>query len=183
MIADHLVFRCEHATRATIAAPEGYTVELWRPSLVPAVPPHFPRVTYGAWWLFHRASVFHNRDYAAVIIWRGDELAHRLGIFPGWFRFPFMARDDLQLGDLWTAPGHRGRGLAAVAVRFAMANAASAPGRSFWYLTHAENSASIRTANKAGFSLVGRAVRTRRWGLRLAGQFLLETGAGHGPLG
>jgi RimJ/RimL family protein N-acetyltransferase len=171
MTPDHIVYRCDRPVASSVHLPTGYRIEFWRPSYLQRVPAGFPRNTYAIWWLFHQARIFHNPQYAVVRVLWGDELAHRLGVFPGWFRFPFMKANDLQLGDLWTAPAHRGRGLASAAVLFAMANSARADSRAFWYLTHEKNVASIRTAERAGFVSFGHASRTRPWGLRLAGQF------------
>jgi RimJ/RimL family protein N-acetyltransferase len=171
---DHLVFRTVGLPEVAEAPqPEAYRFEVWEPSLLQPLPSGVPRATYGTWWLFHQARVFRNASYGVVLVWKGDALAHRLGIFPGWFRFPFMARDDLQFGDLWTSPEHRGRGLASHALRVAMRARSEGGDRVFWYLTHEGNTASVRTAERAGFRRVGRAMRTRRWGIRQLGAFEL----------
>ena len=136
--------------------------ELWEPSSFDVVPPSQPR-RYAAWWLFDRARVFSNGGYAVGLVWHGSELVHRLGVFPRWYRWPFMIDpSDLQFGDLWTEPAHRGKGLAVAALRRAI-EARSDRDRMFWYLTHETNTASIRTAESVGLS--GKyAIRTRRSG-------------------
>jgi RimJ/RimL family protein N-acetyltransferase len=176
MGADHVVYRATvQAPLPTLPKPEGYSFELWEPSLFDVVPTQAPRATYAVWWLFHASHVFHNRKYRVVLAWKGAELAHRLGVFPGYFRFPFMGKDDLQIGDVWTAPQHRGRGLAAYAIRFAMASCTSDRPCTCWYLSRAENVASIRAAERAGFRYHSPAARTRRAGLRLFGAFELTS--------
>lgn len=175
---DHVVLHASaSAVTGSEAALRGYRYELWEPSLTRHVPPGVPPLVYGAWWMFAKTRVFRNGDYGAVLVWKGKELAHRLGIFPGWFRFPFMSGDDLQLGDLWTAPQHRGRGLATSALRFAVLSRSARGPRAFWYIAAEENEASIRAAERAGFVRYARAVRTRRWRTRLLGSFELH-GAG-----
>ena len=171
---DHLVFSCAGApSRGVESLPAGYRCEVWEPSTLHALPHGAPRLRYAAWWVFDRTRIFRNDGYAVVLIWKGDTLAHRLGVFPGWYRFPFMGRDDLQFGDLWTASDQRRRGLAVQALRAAISTRGGSTRRTFWYLTHESNLASIRTAEGAGLRLVGRATRTRRWGLRQLGQFEL----------
>jgi GNAT superfamily N-acetyltransferase len=172
---DHLVFRGRgNPDREMPVAPDGYCFEVWRPSFLPAAPSGAPRRTYEVWWWFHRLHVFHNRDYRVVLAWHHDVIAHRLALFPGYFRFPFMARDDLQIGDVWTDPAHRGRGLAAYGLRFAMNDVRRDGDRVFWYLTEATNTASIRTVERAGLSPFGKAARTRRLGARVLGQFVVR---------
>jgi RimJ/RimL family protein N-acetyltransferase len=86
-----------------------------------------------------------------------------------------MARGDLQVGDSWTDPGYRGRGLALHAVRQVLARTAC-PGRVFWYVVNEENAASIRVAEKAGFVHHATGVRTARLGVRLLGDFRITGG-------
>jgi SAM-dependent methyltransferase len=81
---------------------------------------------------------------------------------------------DLQFGDLWTHPAHRGLGIAPAALCLAIA-ARSDRDRTFWYLTHETNVASIRTAERAGLRRMGRAVRTRKLGLSQLGQYELTS--------
>jgi RimJ/RimL family protein N-acetyltransferase len=170
MPRDYLIHRAVEGPSVALPRPSGYRFEFWEPSTRRIVPPGTPRATYSTWWLFHRAHLFKNRDYAVVLAWYGATLAHRLGMFPGWFRFPFMSEHDLQFGDLWTHPAHRGRGLARYALVLGMQRRSSSS-RSFWYLTHEGNTASVRTATSAGFELVGFAERTRPWGLSILGTF------------
>jgi len=176
--ADHLVFRAVELSHAAAPPlPEGYRLDVWRPSLRHIVPPGVPRFRYAAWWAFDRGRVFRNPGYAVVLVTRGGQLAHRLGVFPGWFRFPFMEPDDLQLGDLWTSPAHRGRGIASHAIGAVVRTMQSEPRRAFWYLVHEHNVSSIRAVERAGFQLHGRAVRTSRLGVRLLGGFEVFDGS------
>ena len=152
--------------------PEGYRYVLWEPKLCDVVPPGASPQTYGAFWLMHRLRLFSNRDFAVVVAFDGRRPVHRLGIFPRSFRFPFMQRDDLQIGDVWTDPAHRGRGLAAYGIRYALARRRHRCGhRRFWYLVDEHNLSSIRAAERAGFTLRGSGQRTAPFGLRLLGTY------------
>ncbi len=174
MAADFVVFRTvRRAGAGAIPQPLGYDFELWLPSLSRLLPPGAPRHTYAVWWLFDRVRIFRNADYAVVLARKGTELVHRLGVFPGYFRFPFMAADDLQIGDVWTSPSHRGRGLAAYGLQFAMEGCRGGRDRVFWYLSHDANVPSLRAATRAGFEHFGTAVRTRRLGVRSLGAYEL----------
>lgn len=158
--------------------PPGYSLTIWRPGWRAILPP-----TLGAkfvlWWLFHRLCIFRNRNYAVLIVLHNERPVHRTCLIPKYFRWPFMRADDLQVSSTWTDPGHRNLGLA----RFALEHAVrhwSEKGRAFWYVTHADNAASVAVCSNAGFSLKNMGRRTRRWGLRLLGKLVLlqEGGAG-----
>lgn len=151
----------------------GYTVTLWNPDRGKIIPPKVFLKPFVVWWLFHKTRTFANRDYAVLNIYKRDTLVHRTGVFPRYFRFPFMAENDLQLGDTWTASDHRSRGLATYAINLILQLCAK-PGRSFWYIVEDDNKASIRVIEKSGFSLVGEGVRVKRIGLALFGAYVIR---------
>lgn len=150
-----------------------YGWRYWTPSPRSVVPPGVPLVPFAAWWAMHHLRLFANRDYGLCLIYTGDELVHRSGVFPRDPRFPFMARDDLQIGDTWTHPAHRNRGLAALAIRRIVA-LKRRPGRSFWYVVAADNGASVRAIQKAGFAMRGTGNKQQWPGLPRIGRYVLD---------
>ncbi|HEB76088.1 MAG TPA: N-acetyltransferase [Nitrospirae bacterium] len=153
-----------------------YAFRLWHPAVSSIVPAGMPLMPFAAWWMMHYLHIFRNRDYGLLLVYCGDELVHRSGIFPGYFRFPFMSRDDLQIGDTWTHPAHVRRGLASFALRRILLSKAQA-GRTFWYVVRRGNASSIRVVEKAGFVKAGEGLRVKRLGLRILGSFrIVETG-------
>lgn len=151
----------------------GLQVVLWRPSATEIVPAGVSGAVFKVWWAFHQLRVFANRAYSLLLIYDGERLVHRSGVFPRYYRFPFMGDHDLQIGDTWTDPVYRGRGLAQAAIVH-IAGAVREPGRALWYLAEAGNEASVGVIERAGFTLVGAGVRTTRLGLRALGQFRLS---------
>jgi RimJ/RimL family protein N-acetyltransferase len=125
------------------------------------------------WWLFHVLHIFANRSYRVIVISHEGTPVHRSCIFPGYFRFPFMESQDLQVGDTWTSPEHRGKGLATWGLCEAIKVAQKSGGR-VWYLVDDDNPASIRVCTKVGMRQVGTGRRTRRMGLRLFGAYVME---------
>jgi len=107
-----------------------------------------------------------------IAIWDGRWLLHRSILTPRWYRFPFMAPEDLQIGDVWTEPRARGQGLAGQAIAEALAQAGN--GQRVWYVVEANNRPSVRLIEKCGFSCVGEGMRTSPFGLRIAGRFHLR---------
>ena len=152
--------------------PDDYRVVLWRPSVLSPRPADDRRRVLLAWWVFHQLHVFANREYAQLLIYSGAELVHRSAIFPRWARFPFMGPSDLQIGDTWTRPDQRGRGLAVQAIRWTLEHLAR-PGRTIWYIVEENNPPSIRAAERGGLRRAGRCLRTARFGLRALGAFVL----------
>ena len=151
--------------------PAGYLAEFWAPRGFAVRPAGLGFRPFAIWSVvFHHGRIFRNRGYQLVLIRKEGELVHRSCIFPGYFRFPFMARQDLQVGDTWTAPSERGRGLARWALATAIERLAT-DGKNIWYICDDDNAASQGVARKAGMKLVGRGSRTRRFGVNLLGHF------------
>jgi len=135
-------------------------VVLWTPRLFRMKPRGVPGRAILVYWLFHYLRVFTNRSYTFLLMYRDGELLHYAAAYPKYFRFPFMARNDLQIGYVWTAPSCRGQGLAARGVSL-LANAIGTSNRSIWYVVNRSNKASIRVAQKAGFVNVGMGYKRR----------------------
>lgn len=173
MEPNQLFFATEAAPRYADLSevPTGYLAEFWSPRQGHLRPEGLGLMPFAIWSLvFHHGRVFRNRGYELLLIRKGSELVHRSCIFPGYFRFPFMAAQDLQVGDTWTAPSERGKGLAAWALSAILRRLATAD-RTIWYICDHDNKASIRVARKTGMKVVGRGIRTRRFGLSLLGTF------------
>lgn len=156
---------------------EGYRYELWRPTKGSQTPPLEGDGTWKLFALLNRLGLFSNKDYCIGIVYHGDRVAHRSCVFPKFFRFPFMQPNDLQIGFTETSEEDRGRGLAAWTLQ-KLVQDLEEPGRRFWYLTYESNVASIKVAEKAGFNRVGIGARTKRFGLKLFGQFVLSQRVG-----
>ena len=172
MADEHLFYLIEPAeAEPPNSTAERYTIEVWRPSLTSLRPRGFALLPFGVWWLLHYLRVFTNRGYALVAIYDGDHLVHRTCVFPRYYRFAFMQPGDLQLGDIWTAESHRGRGLGRLGLMAAIGSASTH--QRWWYVVEPDNSASIRLAEKVGFRLHGRGIRTAPAGLRPLGRFVL----------
>lgn len=156
-------YRCIDPDRLGVP-PDGPQVRLWRPGDAAPGPDSFMGRAHLAYLAFHRLGIFANRDYSALCL--DDDTGRPLHvscIFPRFFRFPFMSADDLQIGATHTEPDARGRGLAQRGLIEAVRRLAR-PGRAFWYLTEATNTASCTVAEKAGFDLAGHGVRLPRLG-------------------
>ena len=152
--------------------PAGYTSEAWRPGMISIKANGIPVFPFVVWWIFHILHVFANRYYGLFIIRSGNKVIHRSVITPRYFRFPFMAADDIQIGDTWTDPSERGRGLATIALDSVLRTPLSRK-RTCWYVVEPSNLASIRVVEKAGFALAGRGIRTRLFGLGILGRYVL----------
>jgi len=150
-----------------------YSSELWKPSLTNVVPRGTTSTPFAVWWMMYQLHIFKNKDYRVFIVYEGKTLVHRSGVFPRYFRFPFMAQEDLQIGDLWTHSDHRNKGLATYAIQ-EIVNILGKPGRRFWYVVEKDNFASIRVIEKSGFVRVGEGIRTKRFGVSLLGSYVLN---------
>lgn len=151
----------------------GITAELWRPGLTSAWPPPERENALLAFWVYHLAHAFAHRDYAAVIVRVDGVVAHRSMVYPPYFAFPFMGRDDIQVGNTLTVPAFRGRGLAVRALQEA-GRLLGRPGRRLWYIADEANVTSCRVAERAGLAKVATARRYPRFGVHQLGGFVLD---------
>jgi RimJ/RimL family protein N-acetyltransferase len=167
-----LFYAAEPAERPLDRPPLDADVRLWCPH-TDGLPRRCPRyATNLCWWAADRLGAFASHDFTELSLWRGDRMLHRLVVTPRWYRFPFMAPDELQIGALWTDPSERGRGLARAAIMEAHRLAAHAT--RLWYLVDAGNLPSIALIESCGYRCIGTGRRTRPLGLTPAGRFRLD---------
>jgi RimJ/RimL family protein N-acetyltransferase len=166
---DYLVFKSAGLGSGRVELEDDLRFVFWRPSPWRIRPPTFGRKII-LWWLAHYLRVFRNRDYAVLLIAKGDIMVHRSCAIPACFRWGFMPPGDIQVSSTWTAPEFRGGGLATLALR-ELTVLLRRPGRQFWYVTRVNNAASVAVCCKAGFQYVGTARRTARLGMRILGSF------------
>lgn len=149
----------------------GFHWELWTPSYCSFFPRGMESFLYFIWWIFHICHIFFNRGYRVFLIRDTDErIVHRSVITPGYFRFPFMESDDLQIGNIWTAEDQRGKRLSVFAMNTIMSICYKKT-RTMWYLVEQDNEASIRAAERSGFVLYARGCRRKRFGLKILGYY------------
>lgn len=154
--------------------PDSYSWRFWRPLGLSVVPRGLSTYPFLIWSLFHHLKIFSNGNYCLFLAFSGSTIIHRAVITPSYFRFPFMGEKDLQIGDVWTHPDHRRRGLATYSLK-EIVERLRVEGRRFWYVVDAGNTASIRVAEKAGFIRCGEGLRTKRFGLNLFGAFEMRS--------
>ena len=163
----------ENCSRGTPAAlPDGGSLIRWQPTARRFIPRGATGLKWFVWAAFHYAGVFKTRDYSVIEISRDGAIVHRSGLFPKYWRFPFMRDSDLQIGDTWTEPHAQGRGLAVAALQAGI-DVAQAKGVRLWYLTTRSNRPSIAVAERAGLRCAGAGLRRSRFGLRALGTFVL----------
>lgn len=124
-----------------------------------------------AWWMMARLG-FLRGELIELGIKRDGVLVQRLIVTPPWHRFPFMGSDDVQIGDVWTAPAARRMKLARAAMIEARRRFERPQGK-LWYLADANNRASAALARSCGFRLVATGIRTRPLNIGLLGQYVI----------
>lgn len=164
--ARYLFLRRSASHSLAIAHSDRYRWVTWRPGFVPLD----KTLTDFAWIAFHHLRVFSNGGYGRLFAYDRGVVVHRSTIFPRWARYPFMGADDLQIGNVWTHPQYRGRGLAKEAFDKIITDNAK-PDRTFWYIVSDDNNASMSAAMAVGFIPAGVGFRRKRFGVKLLGFF------------
>ena len=128
-----------------------YWWTVWRPRILPTLPPGLPKLRFKLRfffrWALHRLHLFADSGSGVLLIYDRRRLVHYSCFTPEYWRFPFVADDDVQIGDTWTDPAYRGRGLALFALQTIVTTLAK-PGRQLWYVVEDINPPSIRVAEK-----------------------------------
>ena len=153
-----------------VKLPENMSFLWWRPGWLSIIPPGVGYCMV-VWWVFHMCRVFRNQEYAVLYIRHLSYYVHYSCVLPGYIRWPFMGKNDLQISNTWTFPAYAGRGFATCALQKIISDL-KLPGRQFWYVSREANPGSIAVAKKARFTLHSYAQRTSRFGSRLLGQLL-----------
>ena len=120
--------------------PPQMQIRTWQPGR--DGPPRRP-ISNFFWWGLAKAGAFSRPGFTEFCIDEAGKRLHRLIVTPRWYRFPFMAADDLQIGDVWTCPKSRRQQLARIGIAEVHRRFADEPG-AFWYVTAADNAASAR---------------------------------------
>jgi GNAT superfamily N-acetyltransferase len=161
-------------TDPVLSAPDrpNLSVRLWSPARDGFPPAGTRRAQNAAWTVLAKIGAFAPPGLSELSLWQDGQMVHRMIVTPRWFRFPFMADWDLQLGDLWTDPSMRGQGVARIAIAEACRRFGT-PDMHFWYVTDAANQASKQLAEACGFQLVGTGRRTKPAGISMVGRYRL----------
>lgn len=172
MVAGYLFFRCDevHAQRATKPLPDGFSVLVWRPGIDGFPTGHAFSWSNLTWWAWLKLGIFASPAAGVLMIRLEHKVVHRSLVSPRWYRFPDMAAVDLQIGDTWTDPDFRGRGLAKAAIQL-IHELWTGEFERMWYLVEEGNHASVNVIRTLGYELVGRGDRTAPYGIRLLGRF------------
>ncbi|MBD3289123.1 GNAT family N-acetyltransferase [candidate division KSB1 bacterium] len=132
--------------------PAGYTVRIWKPKGLKYFPDgmEFLKRLFATWFLMSKFRLFKNNDLSVCLIYYGDTVAHFSVTLPPFFKVPFLDKQDLQIGPVWTHDEHRKKGFAFYAINKILEEYGD-ESRKFWYITRSDNIPSIKTCEKAGF--------------------------------
>jgi RimJ/RimL family protein N-acetyltransferase len=155
----------------------GYRCLIWRPGAWPLLPYGLRgirlKIRFLFRWAVHRMNLFADYGCGSLLVYDRKGLVHYSSFTPRYWRFPFIADDDFQIGDTWTHPEHRGKGLALSALRSLVAMLAK-PRRRLWYVVATANHPSRRVAEKAQFRLVAEGTWIVPLRIKLAGTYVIN---------
>jgi len=170
-MTDYLFYK-QH-TDQTISCPcedPSLQVSFWKPRWCRVRPRGIPGCAVLGYWALHYLRIFRNCDYTFLSIFKDGVLVHHAAGYPSYFRFPFMANNDMQIGYVWTNPMYRGRGLGTLGVKL-LVNELRTPNRALWYVVNRDNKSSICLAEKADFQYVGKGSKQAKWKISLLSRY------------
>ncbi len=97
---------------------------------------------------------------AICYVMQEGKIAHTSYVIPKCGKFPFLKKNDHEIGPCYTAPEFRGRGIYPDVIRFICARFSELAGV-FYMIVDEGNTSSIRGIEKAGFVCIGKVRKTR----------------------
>jgi hypothetical protein len=128
---------------------EDMTIEVYEPSIFRISPDKSGWIRKKLWFLITLGN------YKVIYIKKGANLVHYSYIIPRNFRFPFMGKEDLQIGPCFTYPGYRNLGIYSRVLRLIPYLFGEA-GTIFWIYTSQTNIISQKAIEKSGFEFVAK---------------------------
>ena len=134
--------------------PDGYSFSLWRPALNRITPKGLFRRTFIFCWIFHILRLFKSSNYSIFIIYYDQKIVHYSVVMPPFFKYPFMNKNDIQIGPIDTESDHRRKGLSSYTIGKIIDTYLQLDTQ-FWYIVRDENEISKRVIEKYGFTAWG----------------------------
>ena len=160
MIKNNLIFFKKNNVKYNDAfdLKEDLTIRIFKPTLLKLKPHKNKIFIYLFWYLFtfgkYKIIYVTNRDEKIVCY------SHLL---PKFFKFPFMAKQDLHMGPSWTDPNYRGQGIFTYVKNHTLQTFHN-KGVAFWAIVEKDNYPSIRVQLKNGFEIVGTGAKSKLLG-------------------
>lgn len=167
------VGRAQDKGHAAASLDQQYFVEVWKPTLRRLVPKSPAKAPFFVWSALKFLKLFGSAHYVVFFVKHGGRVVHYSVVLPKYFRTPFMGKNDLQIGPCWTHNEHRRKGIASYVIHEILESYKEAD-RRFWYIVREDNIPSRRLVEKAGFTLYGKGVREKRFGIRAMGAFSIS---------
>lgn len=121
-----------------------YKEEIFSPTIGMLKKHTAKKIMYIFWFIFTLGR------YKIIYIYDNTKIIHYSHILPKFFKFPFMKRNDLEIGPAWTDKNYRGRGIFPY-VLWEIIHKFQKDKRDFYVFTHIDNISSQRAIVKAGF--------------------------------
>lgn len=150
-----------------------WSVEQWQPSLFSIKPKGLPIYPFLIWWCFYYLKIFRNKNYFIFLVRDKERVVHRTCVFPPFFRFPFMSKGDVQVGDILTVAEYRGKGLASYVLSMAKKLTNLSEG-GVWYVVENDNAISQKVARNNGFRLFGSGEKKVVFSLNILSRYIIN---------
>lgn len=137
-----------------------YILQEWKPSLISQLPNGIiaDEIGFLKNWFYHLPRfLFKGKKYIVYALRHKRETVCQCILTPFSYRYPFMGKDDLQFGLVYTSPKHRNKKLANYMIKRILNNFRS--GVNFWWITEIDNLPSRRLAERVGFKYFKRAIK------------------------
>lgn len=141
-----------------------YSLRIWRSSVHRIMPKGIPfRKPFFLWWVLYFPKLFIGVSFSVFLIYCRGHVVHYTLVLPKCFKFPFMGKNDLQIGPSWTHDQYRRRGIASYVLQKIL-ESYEKKNRKLWWVVKENNKGSIQFIEKAGFVKCGIGIK-RKFGI------------------
>ncbi len=109
-------------------------------------------------WDYARYFITGGRFRKVIVLDSDGTIMHISRMMGVCYKFPFLKKTSVEIGPCVTYPNFRGRGIYPAVLRYIRSTDWY---KDYFLLIDKENTASIRGAEKAGFTLVGSVIKRR----------------------
>lgn len=154
----------------TISRENKFIYSVWKPKLFSIKPKGIKFSLLLPWLVFGFSPLFTARVFKIYLVYDQEKLIHYSFFFGKSFKFPFIQKDDIFLGPIWTSNEYRRKGISFNAIKEIILSFGDKVNH-FWWMCDEKNTGSRKLAEKLGFLKYGKVKRDAMMIYRLIDKF------------
>jgi hypothetical protein len=143
---------------ATISHENKFIYRIWKPGLFNIRPKGIKLSLILPWFVYTYLPLFTARVFRMYLVYDQEKLIHYSFLFGKSYKFPFIQKNDIFLGPIWTSDEYRRRGIS-FNIAEEIIHSPEDKVDYFWWMCDEKNIGSRKLAEKLGFLEYGKVKR------------------------